>query len=68
MNIEVDDITFPTRFLSFMKDVEVNDCAGFEEREYLGTMARRLLDLQRASATDPREINYLKITSKDAYY
>ena len=56
----VSDKTFAIRFRNFIKDVQVNDPASDEEKEYLLNVANRLLKYQIQTATDESEINYLK--------
>ena len=52
--------TFAIRFKDFIKDVQVNDPASEEEKEYLLNVADQLLKYQIQTATDEEEINYLK--------
>jgi hypothetical protein len=52
--------TFAIRFRDFIKDVQVNDPASEEEKEYLLDVANQLLKYQIQTATDESEINYLK--------
>ena len=54
------DKTFAIRFRNFIKDVQVNDPASDEEKEYLLNVANRLLNYQIQTVTDEKEINYLK--------
>ena len=54
------DTTFATRFLSFVKDIKVNDACSHEEKDSMVTYANRLLKYQCRTATDAEEINYLK--------
>jgi hypothetical protein len=56
----VSDETFAVRFKNFIKDVQVNDPASEEEKEYLLNVANRLLKYQIETATDESEISYLK--------
>lgn len=56
------DYTFARRLQAFMKDVQTNDMAGMEEREYIETIAERLLKWQRAQTTETWEIEYLERT------
>lgn len=54
------DQTFAARLKSFLEDVEVCDCPGEEEKEYLQSVAVELLKYQVETASDEDEINYLK--------
>ena len=56
----VSNETFALRFRNFIKDVHVNDAASEEEKEYLLNVANQLLKYQIQTATDEKEINYLK--------
>lgn len=56
----VSDETFAIRFKNFIKDVQVNDPASDEEKEYLLDIANRLLKYQIQTVTEDTEINYLK--------
>lgn len=56
----VSDMTFATRLKFFLDGVEVCDCPGEEEKEYLQSVADELLKYQVKTATDEDEINYLK--------
>lgn len=56
----VSDKTFAVRFKNFIKDVQVNDPASDEEKEYLLNVANRLLNYQIQTVTKDTEINYLK--------
>ena len=56
----VSDKTFAIRFRNFIKDVQVNDPASDEEKEYLLNVANQLLRYQIQTVTDEKEINYLK--------
>ena len=56
----VSNETFALRFRNFIKDVQVNDAASEEEKEYLLNVANQLLKYQIQTATDEKEINYLK--------
>jgi hypothetical protein len=56
----VSDETFAIRFKNFIKDVQVNDPASEEEKEYLLNVANQLLKYQIETATDESEISYLK--------
>ena len=51
---------FAIRFRNFIKDVHVNDPASEEEKEYLLNVANNLLNYQIQTATDEKEISYLK--------
>ena len=56
----VSNETFAVRFRNFIKDVQVNDPASDEEKEYLLNVANRLLKYQIQTATNKEEISYLK--------
>lgn len=56
----VSDITFATRFSSFLDDIQVNDQAGEEELEYLKSVAGKLLTYQMATLKDNNEKDYFK--------
>jgi hypothetical protein len=56
----MNDITFPTRLLSFAKSVKANCMMGQEEQEYIIITAQKMLDEQIKNATDQNEIDYLK--------
>lgn len=56
----VSNKTFAIRFKKFIKDVQVNDPASDEEKEYLLNVANCLLKYQIQTASDKEEINYLK--------
>lgn len=55
----VSDKTFATRFVSFLKDIQVNDPMSDEELEYLRRVANSLLLHQANTCTDKEELNYL---------
>jgi hypothetical protein len=52
--------TFAIRFRDFIKDVQVNDPASDEEKEYLLNVANQLLKYQIQTVTDEEEIKYLE--------
>lgn len=56
----VNDISFATRFRSFLNGVTVNDLMSEEELEYLKMVADDLLEWQKKTVTDPNEIQYFK--------
>lgn len=56
----VNSKTFAIRFKYFIKDVQVNDPASEEEKEYLLNVADQLLKYQIQTVSDEEEINYLK--------
>jgi len=58
-NRVVNDLTFATRFNSFLSDIQVNDCASNEELEYLKRVAKRLLLHQANTAVEKEEKDYL---------
>ena len=60
----VSDYTFATRLRSFLKDITVNDAGSYEELEYFKYVANELLILQKNTATDRNEIDYLERTFK----
>lgn len=43
-----------------MDGVKCCDCAGEEEKEYFQMVAERLVKYQVQTATDEKEVNYLK--------
>lgn len=55
----VSDKTFATRFLLFIKDIQVNDPMSMEELEYMRMVAKSLLIYQYNTATEKEELNYL---------
>lgn len=55
----VSEHTFATRFVSFLKEIEVNDQMGQEELEYMRLVANSLLRHQYNTATKPEEKEYL---------
>lgn len=56
----VSDKTFAVRFRDFMENVETVDIMGEEEKEYLLSVAKRLLKHQIKTVTEYEEIEYLK--------
>lgn len=56
----VNDTTFAIRLKSFIDNVDVCDCMGEEEKEYLQRVAVKLIKYQVETATDKEEVNYLK--------
>ena len=54
------DRTFAIRLKNFMDGVKCCDCAGEEEKEYFQMVAERLVKYQVQTATDEKEVNYLK--------
>ena len=56
----VDSYTFATRFVNFLKDIEVRDCGSEEELEYLQSVAAKLLTYQMATVSDENEKNYFR--------
>lgn len=56
----VSDYTFALRLLNFIKNVQVNDMPGLEEKEYLINTAKELLEWQKLTAHTKTEIKYLK--------
>lgn len=55
----VNDKTFAIRLRSFLKDVNVCDEMGQEEKNYLMMVANKLINYQAASVTEPDEKDYL---------
>lgn len=53
------DVTFATRFKNFLKDVQVNDAASWEELGYMQRVADQLIKHQVKTVSDPHEIKYL---------
>lgn len=56
----VNDTTFAIRLKSFIDKVDVCDCMGEEEKEYLQQVAVKLIKYQVETATDENEVDYLK--------
>lgn len=56
----VNDTTFAIRLKSFIDKVDVCDCMGEEEKEYLQRVAVKLIKYQIETATNEEEVNYLK--------
>lgn len=56
----VEDKTFALRFLNFLEGVQVNDCCGEEELEYLTMVAGELLEWQLSTVTSEEEISYFR--------
>ena len=54
------DRTFAIRLKAFVEDVQVCDCAGEEEKDYILMVANNLIKYQVKTATDEEEVNYLK--------
>jgi len=55
----VSDTTFATRFVCFLKDIQVNDQMSEEELMYMRRVANSLLLHQANTATDTQEKQYL---------
>jgi hypothetical protein len=55
----VSDKTFATRFVAFLKDIQVNDAMSDDELWYLQEVAGSLLFYQWFTATNKDEIAYL---------
>lgn len=55
----VSDTTFATRFVSFLRDIRVNDQMSEEELGYMRNVAKSLLKHQFDTATAKSEIDYL---------
>ena len=56
----VNDTTFAVRLKSFIDRVDVCDCMGEEEKEYIQKVAAKLIKYQVETADHQDEINYLK--------
>lgn len=56
----VNDTTFAVRLKSFIDRVDVCDCMGEEEKEYIQMVATKLIKYQVETAETQDEINYLK--------
>lgn len=56
----VNDTTFAIRLKSFIDKVDVCDCMGEEEKEYIQRVAVKLIKYQVKTATNEEEVNYLK--------
>lgn len=56
----VSDTTFATRFVSFLKDITVNDPMSEEEIDYMRNVANSLLVHQANTATEIGEKDYLQ--------
>lgn len=56
----VNDHTFALRLKLFLKGVEVNDLPGEEEKEYLLSIANKLIDWQKLTVLNNTEKEYLK--------
>lgn len=56
----VNDETFALRLLNFLKNINPLDCISYEEKEYLISVAKQLLDFQKITVSSQEEINYLK--------
>lgn len=56
----VSDITFATRFVGFLSDIQVADAMSYDELEYLKYVAKKLLDYQLATITDEDEKEYFE--------
>lgn len=54
------DRTFAIRLKAFVEDVQVCDCMGEEEKEYILMVANRLIAYQKQTAINEEEVNYLK--------
>lgn len=56
----VNDTTFAVRLKSFIDRVDVCDCMGEEEKEYIQKVAAKLIKYQVETVENQDEINYLK--------
>lgn len=54
------DRTFAIRLKAFVENVQVCDCAGEEEKDYILMIAESLIKYQVQTATKEEEVNYLK--------
>lgn len=59
-NRVVNDYTFALRLKLFLKNTEVNDLPGEEEKEYLLSIANKLIDWQKLTVLNNTEKEYLK--------
>ena len=57
----VSDKTFAVRLCKFLDKVLVNDMAGYEEKEYLLGVAKRLIAYQKATITTASESDYFRM-------
>ena len=57
----VSDRTFATRFVSFLKEIQVNDPMSEEELDYLRMVANKLLLHQSNTCVEQDERKYLNI-------
>ena len=64
----VSDKTFATRFVNFLKDIEVNDPMSDEELEYLRRVANSLLVHQKNTCTEKQELDYLNTVHSKGIY
>lgn len=56
----INDHTFALRLKLFLEGVEVNDLPGEEEKEYLLSIANKLIDWQKLTVLNNTEKEYLK--------
>lgn len=56
----VNDTTFAIRLKNFISDIDVCDLPGEEEKDYLLSVANKLIDWQRLTVMDKSEKEYLK--------
>lgn len=56
----VNDTTFAVRLKSFIDRVDICDCMGEEEKEYIQKVAAKLIKYQVETVEDEHEKNYLK--------
>jgi hypothetical protein len=57
----VSDRTFATRFVNFLKEIQVNDPISEEELEYLRMVADKLLIHQVNTCVEQDELKYLNM-------
>jgi hypothetical protein len=55
----ISDITFATRFVMFLKNIQVNDPMSQEELEYMNRIANSLLLHQANTVTEKEKKEYL---------
>ena len=55
----VNDYTFARRFKSFLSDIQVNDQMGYEEKEYLLSVAEKLLKYQLKTCPESEKSYHL---------
>jgi hypothetical protein len=63
----ISDATFATRFVSFLKSIQVNDMMGEEEFDYMRIVADSLLNHQINTVIESDEKEYLKRCHKNRF-